>query len=395
MTIDKSLTDRAAVGFLETYGRAPDLIAYAPGRVNLIGEHTDYNDGFVLPCAIPYGTAIALGQNATRNVNALALDLQGASDSFNLDGKIAHLEASHWGNHVRGIVAGLQEFGMPCGGADLAIAGNVPQGAGLSSSASLGISLGLGLSAMSGNPSPDRTKLAQIAQWAEHNFAGCQCGIMDQLASVYGEENFALLIDCRSTTVTKVSMPTDAQIMIVHSGVQRGLVDSAYNERRAQCMAAAEHYGVAALREIDEVILVQQKSGLHETAFRRARHVVTENARTVAMSAALANSDYGAIGTLMAESHTSMRDDFEITLPEIDDLVTNMANAIGSYGGVRMTGGGFGGCVVAIVANRAHGRLEQALDAHWSKVGRSSPLQTVVTPARGARILNPASNLPR
>lgn len=387
MTIDKSLTDRATKGFLATYGRSPDLIAYAPGRVNLIGEHTDYNDGFVLPCAIPYGTVVAFGHNETQQINAVALDLKVARDSFAVDEHIAPLEASHWGNHVRGITAGLREFGLPCGGADLVIAGNVPQGAGLSSSASLGISLALGLSALGGNLAPDRTKLAQIAQWAEHNFAGCQCGIMDQLASVNGEQGFALLIDCRSTSCVKVSMPDDALIMIVHSGVKRGLVDSAYNERRAQCMAAAEHYHVAALRDIDEDILVRQKSGLDEISFRRARHVVTENARTVTMSAALARSDYNAISTLMAESHRSMRYDFEITLPEIDDLVTSMADAIGSDGGVRMTGGGFGGCVVAVVADRARERLEQALTAYWARVGRSSPLATVITPAQGARIL--------
>ena len=387
MTIDRSLADRATAGFFATYGRAPDLVAYAPGRVNLIGEHTDYNDGFVLPCAIPYGTAIALGRNASQKISAVALDFKNARDGFAVGEKISPMEASHWGNHVRGIAAGLREFGLSCGGADLAIAGNVPQGAGLSSSASLGISLAVGLSALSGKSMLDRTRLARIAQWSEHNFAGCQCGIMDQLASVKGEEGFALLIDCRSSSCTHISMPDDAQIMIVHSGVQRGLVGSAYNERRAQCMAAAKHYGVAALRDIDEDILVRQKSNLDETVFRRARHVVTENARTLSMTKALAEADYCLIGELMEASHRSMRNDFEITLPQIDALVESMASAIGQDGGARMTGGGFGGCVVAIVATNARERLELALAAHWLKTGRSSPLQTVVVPAGGARIL--------
>ena len=387
MTIDTALAERVTAGFLKSYGRAPDLIAYAPGRVNLIGEHTDYNDGFVLPCAIPYGTAVAIGRNAHSRINAVALDLEEASDHFEIDGVIAPLDASHWANHVRGIAAGLRAFGLSCSGADLAIAGDVPQGAGLSSSASLGMSLAMGLSAISGNAAPDRTQLAKIAQWSEHNFAGCQCGIMDQLASAYGEKGFALLIDCRSTACRTVAMPDDAQIMIVHSGVQRGLVDSAYNERRAQCMAAANHYDVAALRDIDEAILVGQRSGLDEIVFRRARHVVTENARAIALSDALAHSDYGVIGELMAASHRSMRDDFEITLPAIDALVERMADAIGGDGGVRMTGGGFGGCVVAIIANSAQKRLERALAAYWSEVGGSSPLQTTVAPAQGAFIL--------
>lgn len=384
MTIDASLAERVTAGFLESYGRAPDLIAYAPGRVNLIGEHTDYNDGFVLPCAIPYGTAIAIGRNANSRINAVALDFADSSDHFKIDDNIAPLDASHWANHIRGIAAGLRAFGLPCSGADLAIAGNVPQGAGLSSSASLGLSLAMGLSAISGDAAPDRTQMAKIAQWSEHNFAGCQCGIMDQLASAYGEKGFALLIDCRSTSCRTVAMPADAQIMIVHSGIQRGLVDSEYNDRRAQCMAAAQHYGVPALRDIDEAVLVEQKSGLDEIVFRRARHVVTENARTIALADALADSDYGAISQLMAASHQSMRDDFAITLPAIDALVARMAGAIGREGGVRMTGGGFGGCVVAIVAQSAQKRLERALAAHWSEVGGSSPLQTVVVPAQGA-----------
>ena len=384
MTIDASLAERVTAGFLASYGRAPDLIAYAPGRVNLIGEHTDYNDGFVLPCAIPYGTAIAIGRNANSRINAVALDFADSSDHFKIDDNIAPLDASHWANHIRGIAAGLRAFGLPCSGADLAIAGNVPQGAGLSSSASLGLSLAMGLSAISGDAAPDRTQMAKIAQWSEHNFAGCQCGIMDQLASAYGENGFALLIDCRSMTCSTVAMPDDAHIMIVHSGVQRGLVDSEYNDRRAQCMAAAQHYGVPALRDIDEAVLVEQKSGLDEIVFRRARHVVTENARTIALADALAGADYGAIRKLMAASHQSMRDDFAITLPAIDALVARMAGAIGRDGGVRMTGGGFGGCVVAIVAQSAQERLERALVAHWSEVGGSSPLQTVVAPAQGA-----------
>ena len=387
MTIEQALADRAAAGFAATYGRAPDLIAYAPGRVNLIGEHTDYNDGFVLPCAIPYGTVIAFGHGAAREIRAIALDHAGASDSFAIDQELAPLGAAHWANHVRGIVAGMPEFGLDRGAADLAIAGNVPQGAGLSSSASLGVALALGLSALAGRPAPDRKQLARTAQWSEHHFVGCQCGIMDQLASACGEQGHALLIDCRSNGCTPVTMPPDARIMIVHSGVQRGLVESAYNQRREQCMAAARHYGVAALRDLDEARLNRDALGLDAVAFRRARHVVSENARTIAMATALAGADYAAMSELMAASHGSMRDDFEITLPEIDALVETMAAAVGSAGGVRMTGGGFGGCVVAVIPESSRDGLESALTGHWTKRGRTSPLQTIVAPAQGARIL--------
>jgi galactokinase len=387
MTTEQVLADRAAAGFTAAYGRAPELIAFAPGRVNLIGEHTDYNNGFVLPCAIPYGTAIALGRSAADEIRAIALDQDGASDRFALDQDLAPLGAGHWANHIRGIVAGMPEFGLARGGADLAITGDVPQGAGLSSSASLGVALALGLAALNGQPEPDRTQLARTAQWSEHHFVGCQCGMMDQLASARGEQGQALLIDCRSNTCTPVPMPPDARIMIVHSGVQRGLVESAYNQRREQCMAAARHYGVAALRDLDAARLNRDAAGLEGTAIRRARHVVTENDRTLAMAAALARADYAAMSELMAASHRSMRDDFAITLPEIDALVETMANSIGTSGGARMTGGGFGGCVVAVIADSSRDPLESALAAHWAKLGRVSPLQTIVAPAQGARLL--------
>ena len=389
MTDNQALIDKAIAGYRATYDAAPDLVAYAPGRVNLIGEHTDYNGGFVLPCAIPYGTAIAMGRSNAPEISAVALDLGNAKDRFRIGGDaITPLDLGEWENHLRGIVAGSQAFDMPVHGANMAITGNVPQGAGLSSSASLGIAMALGLSALGGQVDPDRTTLARIAQWAEHEFVGCSCGLMDQLASAYGEADHALLIDCGKIENKGVPMPDGARILIVHSGVKRGLVDSAYNERRLQCEAAARHYGVAELRDLDETRLNLDRSGLDETAFRRARHVVTENTRTLEMAHALAIGDFAAIGRLMQASHQSMRDDFEITLPEIDRLVENIASSIGGEGGARMTGGGFGGCVVAICPEGKVDAVYAGLSAHWEKVGRESPLQTVITPAQGAIVIH-------
>ncbi|MBP6379187.1 MAG: galactokinase [Sphingorhabdus sp.] len=389
MTDNQALIDKAVTGYRATYDAAPELVAYAPGRVNLIGEHTDYNGGFVLPCAIPYGTAIAMGRSNAPEISAVALDLGDARDRFRIGGDaITPLDLGEWENHLRGIVAGSLAFDLPVHGANMAVTGNVPQGAGLSSSASLGIAMALGLSALNGQDDPDRTKLARIAQWAEHEFVGCSCGLMDQLASAYGAADHALLIDCGKIENKAVPMPDGARILIVHSGVKRGLVDSAYNERRMQCEAAARHYGVAELRDLDETRLNLDRNGLDETAFRRARHVVTENARTLEMAAALAIGDYAAIGNMMQASHQSMRDDFEITLPEIDRLVENITSSIDGEGGARMTGGGFGGCVVAICPEGKVDAVYAGLSAHWEKVGRASPLQTVITPAQGATVIH-------
>jgi galactokinase len=389
MTDNQALIDKAIAGYRATYCSAPDLVAYAPGRVNLIGEHTDYNGGFVLPCAIPYGTAIAMGRKDTPEISVVALDLGSAKDNFMCsESPIASLEHGRWENHPRGIVAGSFNFGLPVRGTNMAITGNVPQGAGLSSSASLGIAMALGLSALAGLDDPDRTKLARIAQWAEHEFVGCACGLMDQLASAYGNAGHALLIDCGKVENKAVPMPEGARILIVHSGIKRGLVDSAYNERRQQCEEAARHYGVHELRELDAIRLNADRGGLDETAFRRARHVVTENARTLEMAEALATSDYVALGGLMKASHQSMRDDFEITLPEIDRLVESIACALGGLGGARMTGGGFGGCVVAICPEEMVDAVYTALSKYWGEIGRHSPLQTVVTPAHGAAIIH-------
>ncbi len=268
---EQSVIDRAAEGFFDAYGRRPDLVSFAPGRVNLIGEHTDYNNGFVLPCAIPFGTAVALGHRDDGIIRATALDLECAFAQFDLAPDIPPAPIGDWANHVRGVAAGLLASDTNCPGADIAIAGNVPQGAGLSSSASLAVSLGLGLSRLGGAGAPDLTGLARIAQWSEHHYVGCACGIMDQLASARSVDGHALLIDCENLDVQSVPVPEDAAIVIVHSGVSRGLVDSAYNERREQCEAAARHYGVNSLRELDEAGLLADVGNLDRATFRRAR----------------------------------------------------------------------------------------------------------------------------
>ena len=370
--------------FRDSFGASPTLVTRAPGRVNLIGEHTDYNDGFVLPCAISKQTMVAVRPRDDGLVNIVAGDLDAATTRFSLRGPILPDVDAPWSNYVRGMVSLLQAEGLEFPGVDMAILGNMPQGAGLSSSAALENASGLAFVTLARQPDFDRTRLAQIGQRTEHEFAGCKCGIMDQLVSTRAEAGSALLIDCRSLDVQPVAIPDDVAILIVHSGISRGLVDGEYNARRAQCEAAAAHYGVAALRDLE---ILPKQGDLESVAWRRARHVITENARTQAAADALQRSDLVRLGRLMAESHASMRDDFEITLPAIDRLVSILADAIGDAGGARMTGGGFGGAVVALVAKV---RLDAVIDAvcqHYQTPDGQLPEIMVEQPAAGASLI--------
>jgi galactokinase len=373
--------------FVAAFGTQPDVITRAPGRVNLIGEHTDYNDGFVLPCAISYQTMVAIRKREDGVVNIIAEDLKGARNSLRLDQPILPDAEAPWSNYVRGMIALMQQDGLALPGADIAILGNMPQGAGLSSSAALENAIGLAYAALIGRADIDRNRLAEWGQLAEHRFAGCNCGIMDQLVSARAEAGAALLIDCRTLTSKPVAIPVDVAIMIVHSGVSRGLVDGAYNERREQCENAAAHYGVKALRDLDVATLNVGQAGLDPIAFRRARHVVTESQRTLDAVAALATGKLNALGPLMAQSHISMRDDFEITHPAIDQLVGILTDAIGDEGGARMTGGGFGGSVVAIMKRNRVDAVSALVREHYQRPDGEAPLIMVETPAAGASVV--------
>lgn len=339
---------RAQAAFCRHFDADPTLQVQAPGRVNLIGEHTDYNDGFVLPCAIGFGTVVVARPRTDGQVRVVACDLSDARDAFTLGHPMAHAEAG-WANYVRGVYAVWQARGLALQGADLAIAGDVPQGAGLSSSASLEVALGWLIREQHGFTHLSATDIALAAQEAENTFVGCQCGNMDQLSSAHGVAGHALLIDCRSLAVQPVPLPDEVAVMIVHSRVRRGLVDSAYNTRRQQCQAAAAHLGVPALRDATLAQLQAARATMAPVVWRLAHHIVTENDRTLAAAQALRAGDLMQLGELMAASHTSMRDDFEITHPAVDHLVSLLQQVIGPRGGARMTGGGFGGCVVAVL----------------------------------------------
>jgi galactokinase len=384
-----SRLSRTAAAFETAFGTAPTLFVQAPGRVNLIGEHTDYNGGLVLPCAIDYRTAIAARPRADRKVRVVAADYADAVDEYDLDTPIARLEQPMWANYVRGVVDQFVKRGLPVQGMDLAIAGDVPQGAGLSSSASLSVAVGRLFATLPGFDKLSPIDIALIAQASENDFVGTKCGNMDQISSACGVEGHALMIDCRSLEVKPVPVPDNASIMIFNSNVTRGLVDSAYNVRREQCEAAARHFGLSLLRDLDLATLTARAGELNPVVLRRARHVVTEDERVLAAADALSAGDLERLGKLMAESHASMRDDFEITVPAIDNLVEIVKNVIGTRGGVRMTGGGFGGCVVAVVPHDLVDAARAAVEREYRSPDGKPATIYVCKPAAGAGTVKP------
>ncbi len=350
--------------FADVFGYQPSHLIQAPGRVNLIGEHTDSNDGFVLPCAINYQTVVAAAKRQDTRIRVVACDYQNAVDEFDLNAPIEFQPDNMWANYIRGVVKCLIERGYSLCGLDITVSGNVPQGAGLSSSAALEVVIGQTFKVLL-NLEISQQEIALNAQQAENEFVGCNCGIMDQLISSEGHENHALLIDCRDLTTQAVSLPSEMVVMIINSNKQRGLVDSEYNTRREQCEAAARQFGVKALRDVTLEQLNTRLNELDEVVARRARHVITENDRTCKAAQALAAGDIHTVAELMAQSHMSMRDDFEITVPEIDILVDLIKTEIGEQGGVRMTGGGFGGCVVALVPPAFVERVRTAVETQY------------------------------
>lgn len=340
---------RALAAYRQQFGIEPAMLFRAPGRVNLIGEHTDYNDGFVLPLAIDRETVVAIGHASGNIISAVASDFGDHLDHFSSEQPIKPVQAE-WANYVRGVAQAMIADGIPLTGANMAIAGNVPLGSGLSSSAALEVAVGYALAGIAGQ-TIDPTRMAKLAQRAENDFVGCACGIMDQLISTRGQAGHALLIDCRSLDCTAVPLPVGVSIIVAHSGIRHAHADGEYNDRRAQCETASRHYGVKALRDLSIEQLEAGKDDLDQIAYRRARHVVTENARTLAAAEALTLGDLQTLGKLMAQSHASMRDDFEITVPAIDRLAEIMGAPLQGEGGARMTGGGFGGCVIALTTN--------------------------------------------
>ncbi|ELA6601453.1 MULTISPECIES: galactokinase [Vibrio] len=383
------LIQHVNTSFEQVLGYAPSHIIQAPGRVNLIGEHTDYNDGFVLPCAINYQTVAAAAKREDSLVRVVSVDYGNAVDEFDITQEITFQPDKMWANYIRGVVKCLLARGYQFTGVDISVSGNVPQGAGLSSSAALEVVIGQTFKVLF-NLEISQEEIALNAQQAENEFVGCNCGIMDQMISAKGRENHAMLLDCRNLETEAVSMPEDIAVVIINSNKKRGLVDSEYNTRRDQCEEAARIFGVKALRDVTIEQFNEKVSELDGIVAKRARHVITENNRTVEAAQALRAHDLKRMGELMAESHASMRDDFEITVKEIDILVEMVKEVIGDQGGVRMTGGGFGGCIVALVPPALVEDVKATVEAKYQAATGLKESIYVCQAQNGAGLINNA-----
>ena len=377
----------AAAGFETVFHRPPAHITRAPGRVNLIGEHTDYNDGFVLPAAIGFATWTAIAPRPDRLLHVHA-DNKRDRVSIDLDAPGAPLQ-HHWSDYVRGIAVELEKDGFPIRGADLWFAGDVPDGAGLSSSAALEMSVGLALLANS-NLQIDRIRLAKAGQRAEHNFAGTKCGIMDQFISSHAKSRHALLLDCRTLESRLIPLPSSWRLVICDTGVKHALASGEYNTRRAQCEEGVAYLrnflpSIQALRDVTSEQLETYAGGLSHVAQRRCRHVVRENERVIAFTRALASEDVNRVRTAMTESHQSLREDYEVSCPELDAMVDAASNAPGFIGG-RMTGGGFGGSTVNLVVASEVTAFTDSVSATYRRRTGLAPRIFATEAAEGASI---------
>ncbi|HWS80578.1 MAG TPA: galactokinase [Rubrobacter sp.] len=367
---------RAARAYKEQFGGDPELVASAPGRVNLIGEHTDYNGGFVLPCAIDRRVAVALG---TDHRDGFETRLYSADydETRQMDDK-----DSSWADYPRGVVWAMGEAGHEIGAFRAAFAGNVPLGSGLSSSAAIEAATALALNAFFGL-GVGRTDLAVICQRAENDYVGVGTGIMDQYASLLCEAGAALLVDCRSLDAERVPLDLEAAglaLVVCDTRVERGLADTGYNDRRATCERAAKMLGVEELRDATE----EDLNLLSGAELMRARHVISENARVLEAVDALTDKDFEEFGRLMYASHASLRDDYEVSTPELDTFV-EAAEQHGARG-ARLTGAGFGGCAIALVPEDETAALTKACERAFASSRFEEPAFYEFVPAAGAEI---------
>jgi galactokinase len=366
------IESRALRAYQETFGGEPELLASAPGRVNLIGEHTDYNGGFVLPCAIDRRVAVAMSRGGDTVYSADFEEAEPATGS----------KRGSWGDYPRGVLWSLAESGHRVDGMTGAYAGNVPQGSGLSSSAAIESATALAVDELLGLGIA-RKELALVCQRAENAYVGVNSGIMDQYASLLCEAGAALFIDCRTLDATTVPLDLEAaglSLVVCDTRVERSLAATGYNERRAMCELAAEEIGVVELRDAT----LGDLDTLHGIIKRRARHVITENLRVLQAVEALSGDDFATFGKLMYASHLSLRDDYEVSVPELDVFVET-AMASGALG-ARLTGAGFGGCAIALIETGSVSPMESKVREAYTTGDMEEPVFYTFHPSSGAEV---------
>ncbi|MFB7447228.1 MULTISPECIES: galactokinase [unclassified Streptomyces] len=376
-----------AADFEALYGAAPDGLWAAPGRVNLIGEYTDFNDGFVLPLALPHTTVAAVSRRDDGVLRLHSADTDGGIVQLDVDG-LEPLSGGGWAAYPAGVVWALREAGHPVAGADVHLASTVPTGAGLSSSAALEVVIALALNDLFGL-GLSRPELARLAQRAENAFVGVPCGVMDQMASACAEEGHALHLDTRDLSYRQVPFDLAGEglrLLVVDTRVKHALGDGAYAERRAGCEAGARALGVRTLREVSAAHLPESLARLSdETILRYVRHVVSDNARVERTIALLDAGATREVGPVLTEGHASLRDDLRVSCPELD-LVVEAANAAGALG-ARMTGGGFGGSAVVLVETERAEEVSAAVGKAFAAAGYAPPGIFPAVPSAGARRL--------
>ncbi|MEM1167269.1 MAG: galactokinase [Planctomycetota bacterium] len=377
----------AARAFVERFGRPPAIVAIAPGRVNLIGEHTDYSDGFVFPIAIDRHCTVALGPAEGDRTTLFAADLDDSAEvpAGSIEPNDPAVPQGSWPSYVLGAMTLTAEaIGEPVRAVNALLTSTVPAGGGLSSSAAIEVASSVAYQALA-NVSLPPMETAQICQRAEHAYAGVPCGIMDQFASAHGQRDHALLLDCRSLEHRSVAMPSadTLSIAVINTNVKHSLAGGEYAARRAEVERAAEILGVLSLRDASPEQVASAGDALGEPIARRARHVVTENERTHQAAAALESGDLVEFGRLLLASHASLRDDFEVSCDELDFVVDHASRA-GGVVGARMTGGGFGGCAIAAGPPDALESMRRAIEpAYHERFGRACAV-FLVTAGEGA-----------
>jgi galactokinase len=373
--------EEALRAFEVHYGTAATWLVRAPGRVNLIGEHTDYNDGYVFPMAMNRAVWIALGPRSEDRLFLHSLDFD---QSLELNLGAFQRDKTEWREYVKGMVWALQEEGFPLAGWEGVITGDIPIGSGLSSSAALLVGTARACSAAADfrwRP----VHMAKLAQRAENEWVGVNVGIMDPLISAVAERGKAALIDCRNLAIEQISLPVNLKVVVMNTMKARGLVESAYNDRRRECEIAARVFGVKALRDVSFAHLRKAKERLDSTVYRRARHVITENERTLNMGEMLKSGDLDAVGELLRASHASLRDDFEVSCRELD-IIVEAANRYPGCVGARMTGAGFGGCAVALVMGDAAKDFSRQVSGEYRQQLGIEPELLISDPAQGANL---------